>query len=65
MATVSCLECGQVFDLYDPLQEGQKVTCPSCHARMEIIHVDPLELDWAYLDPPYLWEGIEMEGIEW
>jgi hypothetical protein len=27
---------------------GQKLTCPHCDAELEVISLNPLELDWAY-----------------
>jgi len=29
---------------------GQKMTCPHCDAWLEVIELDPVELDWAYED---------------
>jgi lysine biosynthesis protein LysW len=27
---------------------GQAMTCPYCDAELEVIDLDPVELDWAY-----------------
>jgi lysine biosynthesis protein LysW len=27
---------------------GQKIKCPDCGSYLEVISLDPLELDWAY-----------------
>jgi len=27
---------------------GQKVKCRSCDAELEVVWLEPLELDWAY-----------------
>jgi hypothetical protein len=37
---------------------GQKVICPHCDADLEVISVEPLELDWAY---DWSWEDEEEE----
>jgi lysine biosynthesis protein LysW len=38
---------------------GQKVICPHCDVELEVISVDPLELDWAYD-----WSEDELDGWE-
>jgi alpha-aminoadipate carrier protein LysW len=51
MATASCLYCRYLIDLGSRLMEGQMVTCPNCGAQLEVLSLDPLELDWAFLKP--------------
>jgi lysine biosynthesis protein LysW len=46
----SCPECGFLLEVGEPV-EGQRLTCPRCHARLEIVSLEPLELDWAYNEP--------------
>jgi hypothetical protein len=29
---------------------GKQVTCPHCEAELEIIEIDPVEVDWTYDD---------------
>lgn len=48
MATTYCLDCEEKIVLDSPLKVGQKVTCPHCDAELEVIGLEPLELDWAY-----------------
>jgi|YelNatPaOPRAMG01_1025707.scaffolds.fasta_scaffold186577_2 alpha-aminoadipate carrier protein LysW len=55
MVTTSCPECGTTLDLEDPLQEGDWIICPQCQANLEVINLDPLELDWAYDEPLEDW----------
>jgi lysine biosynthesis protein LysW len=31
--------------------EGEFVTCSSCGADLEVVSLEPVELDWAYLEP--------------
>jgi hypothetical protein len=30
---------------------GDEVICPHCEADLEVVNLDPPELDWAYLEP--------------
>jgi lysine biosynthesis protein LysW len=53
MTSVCCPECGQVFDLREP-SEGQQVVCPHCQTRLEVLNLEPLELDWSYIEPHLL-----------
>ncbi|GAB4560428.1 MAG: hypothetical protein Kow0047_07050 [Anaerolineae bacterium] len=56
MATGTCSNCGSAWELPQPLREGQIIVCPACRTYLEVIAVEPLELDWAYLEPPDLAE---------
>lgn len=51
MATALCPECDQMVKVGAELAEGQRVTCSHCGTELEVISVDPLELDWAYVEP--------------
>ncbi len=46
----SCPECGFLVELNMPF-EGQYLTCPRCRARLEVVNLEPPELDWAYYEP--------------
>jgi len=48
-----CVHCDYRIDLGLRPQEGQRVHCPQCGAYLEIISVQPLELDWVY-DSPFV-----------
>lgn len=48
MAVAICPSCGDDIKLPSHLKIGQKVTCPSCDADLEVIDLNPVELDWAY-----------------
>ena len=56
LVVIACLECGQTMELGNPLFEGLTITCPDCRTKMEVICVDPLELDWVYEGPVCLWD---------
>ncbi len=47
MATTNCPDCDGKIVL-SIVKLGQKLTCPHCDAELEVISVDPLEVDWAY-----------------
>jgi lysine biosynthesis protein LysW len=50
---VGCLECGDRITVTSRLKVGQAVTCPECGTKLEIVNLDPLEIDWAYDEPQY------------
>jgi lysine biosynthesis protein LysW len=61
MVMALCPDCGQIVELEEP-EEGQLLSCPTCRARLEVLNLEPLELDWAYNEPQLLdvWEEMEM-----
>lgn len=46
--TTFCLECERELDLGNQPQIGQRVKCEYCEVQLEIINIEPLELDWIY-----------------
>ena len=42
-----CLECAAELELADDVEEGEIVVCPDCGVELEVIGVDPVELDLA------------------
>jgi lysine biosynthesis protein LysW len=63
--TVSyCPECGGSLNLGPRPQESQQVTCAECGARIEIISLKPLELDWVYAEPTDQWADICERDLE-
>ena len=69
MSTTFCLDCDRAIDLgYNP-RVGQRVICPRCETKLEIINLDPLELDWVYDGPTVKlnifdqgWDNSELSG---
>jgi lysine biosynthesis protein LysW len=51
MPAVFCLDCNHPVSLGSRPMEGQMITCSNCGAQLEVLSLDPLELDWAYLEP--------------
>jgi lysine biosynthesis protein LysW len=56
MRTAFCPACGRDFELFLPLVLGQPIACPHCQSKFEIVCLEPLELDWHYLEPIYPWD---------
>lgn len=42
-----CPDCSKPIRLDGTPQVGRRVTCPSCMAFLEVINLNPIELDWA------------------
>lgn len=50
-AVIECLDCGSKFTLKGRIELGQEITCPDCEAWMEVVSLDPIEVDWIYEEP--------------
>ena len=46
MATSYCPDCDGQLSL-SHVRLGQKLICPHCETQLEVISLEPLELDWA------------------
>jgi len=46
VATGTCPDCDARLSLSHP-RLMQKLLCPYCDAQLEVISLEPLELDWA------------------
>jgi alpha-aminoadipate carrier protein LysW len=42
-----CIECGAEVSLHEGLEVGEIVDCATCGAELEVVGVDPVELDTA------------------
>lgn len=49
--SLDCLDCAEPIALASRPLLGQKIVCGRCQATLEVINLEPLELDWAYDDP--------------
>jgi hypothetical protein len=58
-AMASCPGCGWMVSPGSWPKEGQEVTCPNCEAYLEVINVEPLELDWAFTEFESDWDPDE------
>ena len=45
-----CTSCGHQIPVKEDASMGMKVTCPKCKAELEVVWLDPLELDWPFED---------------
>lgn len=39
-----CPECAAEIDVDEDLEEGQRLECPECDAKLEIVSTNPVEL---------------------
>ena len=58
MNVAKCISCDNEIRLRRPPKIGMLVTCPECGAELELIWLDPLELDWPFIDE---WDEEEEE----
>jgi alpha-aminoadipate/glutamate carrier protein LysW len=47
MANALCPDCGQQVEVGPTPKLGQWLTCAHCSAELEVVSVNPVELDWA------------------
>lgn len=60
MYTAFCVCCDKAVILGSNVSKGQTTTCPDCSTLLEVISLDPPELDWAYLE-----QAVNEESLEW
>jgi alpha-aminoadipate carrier protein LysW len=60
MEFTNCIACGTEIRLRQSPKMGMLVTCGDCGAELEVVWLDPLELDWPFIDD---WEGDEDEEV--
>lgn len=65
MAIAFCPDCEEPIRLNVQPRVGQRITCRSCGAELEVIETSPLELDWAYDGPVEDWNEDEDEEEDW
>ena len=53
-----CPGCDQRIFLRKDPKVGDMVYCPNCEDQLEVVAIDPIELDWP-------WDEDEDEGSEW
>lgn len=65
MVTGRCPDCDAQFGMSSP-RLGQKLICPYCDTQLEVIALEPLELDWAmdWPDEDEWYEEREAAGQE-
>jgi alpha-aminoadipate carrier protein LysW len=63
MPKTYCLECDAVIEVNKP-REGAMIRCPQCGLEMEIVDIDPLDVDYPLDDDWYDDENDEWEEEE-
>lgn len=43
-----CPECDEDILIPGKVRLGQRLVCERCGAQLEVVDLDPIELDWAY-----------------
>lgn len=51
MSTTFCLDCERKIEIGPTHKVGEKIKCRHCGVRLEIINLEPPELDWVYEGP--------------
>lgn len=51
MSMANCPDCGKTIDPGSGLALGKEIMCSHCGVELEVVSLDPLELDWAYTPP--------------
>ena len=46
----TCPDCGTNVQLGKTVKQGHQIECPDCGTVLEVISLDPLELDYADWD---------------
>jgi alpha-aminoadipate carrier protein LysW len=63
MNTAECPQCGNEVSLGTQPKLGKLVECKECGAELEVVWLDPLELDWP-LDEDELEEDEDTDDLE-
>jgi lysine biosynthesis protein LysW len=50
MVTAKCPSCGKQVVIGPSARMGQRLNCKRCNTEVEVVWLDPLELDWPYDD---------------
>jgi len=63
MNTAECPQCGNEVNLGTQPKLGKLVECKECGAELEVVWLDPLELDWP-LDVDEFEEDEDTDDLE-
>jgi lysine biosynthesis protein LysW len=50
MVKAECPSCGADVSIFTKPKMGQRVKCNSCESDLEVIWLEPVELDWLLED---------------
>ncbi|PJF44055.1 MAG: lysine biosynthesis protein LysW [Phototrophicales bacterium] len=48
--TIECLECGATLNLASDLMLGEILACPDCAVELEVVSLDPIQVDLAPME---------------
>ncbi len=48
MVNTECPSCGAHINLKLNPKMGQQVVCTDCKAELEVVWLEPVQLDWSY-----------------
>lgn len=67
MAITQCVECDKEIDV-EPRRVGLRVVCDFCGAEMEVVSIDPLELDLTSESSRNTWDASagddDLDGLD-
>lgn len=47
----TCPDCGRKVVVRPQFKVGDEIICPHCEAELEVVSLDPPELDWSWIEP--------------
>lgn len=63
MKSVKCPICEERIKVGKKVKFLERLSCPTCEALLEVVNLDPLEVDWIYYDEYYDSNGRERKKI--
>jgi len=63
MNTAECPQCGNEVNVGPHPRIGKRVECKECGAELEVVWLDPLEIDWPIDEDEYE-EEEDLEDFE-
>jgi len=58
-----CPNCGRMINLEAEILEGQRVTCSKCGVELEVINLEPPEVDWMFGESQLDWGAEDTECV--
>jgi lysine biosynthesis protein LysW len=59
MTVVECISCGTEIKFSTQPNMGDLVTCSECESELEVVWLDPLELDWPFDEDDYYDDDVD------
>ena len=54
MPIATCPQCEAEIHVDEEMDKGEAMICPECDASLEVVGLDPVELDFAIEEEEYL-----------